>query len=430
MKNSLSSIERRIEEILSHGDLTQLSGLTEAHIREGKTPRGIAELWLHDKLSGIKSMGPVDDTVTGTFPLLPFSQVVFDSMRDGGVDRWTFCVTMRTSAMQVDVERLRTAVETVLQHHPIFSMRIDDSGLQHYERNYRTPYISFDISEENGEVCFLVRANRILGDATSFALLLNNISLAYMGEPLPKDNLLHFLHERQRHPLSPSWEKSRERLCSACESSREWLHSQFDNLTAPTTITPDIPFGKEEHSSLAIWQESLEGYSIQDNANTVLTLATALAIMDYNDTDEAALTWAYVGRETAEQQAIFGSLHRDVPFVLSRKENVSYGEMLAEARRQIEQGIIHSDYPYTFLAERRDVWRNAVNVLIQPTFVPEMCGAQWSFSLLPASDEAYCALDVEFTQSPLTLTIKYSSGNYGEQSIQRFASLIKKNIIR
>jgi hypothetical protein len=44
-----------------------------------------------------------------------------------------------------------------------------------------------------------------------------------------------------------------------------------------------------------------------------------LAIADYCGTENAALTWAYEGRETEDEQRIYGSLHRDVPFQLNHK---------------------------------------------------------------------------------------------------------------
>ena len=162
------------------------------------------------------------------------------------------------------------------------------------------------------------------------------------------------------------------------------------------------------------------------------SLCTALAIAEYNGTDEAALTWAYEGREAPEEQRIVGSLHRDIPFKINRKSIISnQGSAIREARNQIRSGIAHSDYPYTLTAPYNKRWNYAVNVLRIAD--PEDVLAQTSLPIeivsVPPQKYAYALLDVEIHERTDTLALwfRYSATNYKESSIRRFAALIRQN---
>ena len=170
----------------------------------------------------------------------------------------------------------------------------------------------------------------------------------------------------------------------------------------------------------------------------IFSLCTALAIAEYCGTDEAALTWAYEGRETPEEQRIVGSLHRDIPFRISRKSKVksqkiaSREECIKEARNQIRSGIAHSDYPYTLTAPYNKRWNYAVNVLRfndTEELLP-MSGLPIEIVSVPEQKYAYALLDVEIHEHPqdLSLWFRYSATHYQESSIHRFASLVRKYV--
>lgn len=480
---SISLIEKRITEAINSARdasadeialQSGISGLTGEMIRQGKTPKDIAALWLHARLQGKSILAPkATDSVKSSFPLLPFSQIVFDSMRKGGRDVWTFDVTLRTDDRSIDPGKLRQSIETAITHHPVFRCRIDENGMQNPEDEYCTPYFNYSVTESDGHIYLSFSINRILGDATSFILLFEDISRAYEGKPLSADTYLEYLQRHEAHRQSEEY----------AEHGRI-LHQQLDSLDCPVRPKTDFPIFIDDESLVdeSLVDESSVTESFIDNScsgvescvgelyddysslkdslallerdahlslNAAFTMATALAIMDYNETDQAALTWAYVGRENEAEQHIMGSLHRDIPFVLSRKQDEESAisrshsscrsSLINVAREQMQQGVVLSDYPYTFQPSSRARWKNAVNVLLQPTFVPRLAGIDWEFcqeSSLHAHDntesknkkESYCLLDIEICPSPLMLTFKYSSAHYKPASIQRFAELVRKNI--
>lgn len=445
----MNPIEKRIAEVMNHlatADSVmspsvaeqvvaqcRIKGLTADDVIQGRTPKAIADIWMRHRMVQTQPMPSVCDSQSHR--LLPFSMLVHHDImhRDGG-RRWTFPILLRTKTGNIDIERLRTAVGQVIAHHPVFSMHIGEDRMQQYTPGYRSPYIEAKAYQQEGYVYLSMKLNRILGDAASFVLMAQNIWRAYRGEPLPHDGYLQYLSEYEAHARS-----------SACKEHAEWLRQQYDRPSYPLMPLQDSPeglLGHEAYVPLIVqpdYADQLTAFSHKEHisVNAFYCLATALAIMDYNTTDEAGLTWAYLGRETREEMSIFGSLHRDIPMRITKTgtktktktERETMAALLAQLRQQMEQGIVHSDYPFTLLSPEESPWHTAVNVLVQPSLAEAMEGCPAEFELVAQTEQAesYCMLDIDITLTPLTLTINYSPHHYTQASIQRFADLIDKN---
>ena len=163
-----------------------------------------------------------------------------------------------------------------------------------------------------------------------------------------------------------------------------------------------------------------------------------MAIAEYCGTDSAALTWAYEGRETPEEQHIFGSLHRDIPFQIHRINPLSQqvytqDELVRQARQQIRSGIAHSDYPYTLSAPHNTRWDYAVNILRNMNPDEFLSTAAIPTVLLPMPKQriAYAILDIELYdwQDRMELIFRYSATHYKHASMQRFATMVKQNAL-
>ena len=162
------------------------------------------------------------------------------------------------------------------------------------------------------------------------------------------------------------------------------------------------------------------------------SLCAALAIAEYCGTDEAALTWAYEGRETPDEQRVFGSLHRDIPFQINHKSKIinNKSDLIRLARNQIRQGIAHSDYPYTLTYPYTKRWNYAVNVLNTTdleVFLPTL-DIPLVLESEPEQKYAYALLDIEILERTdnFRLRYRYSATHYKESSIRRFAALVRQ----
>ena len=366
-----------------------------------------------------------------TYPLLPYSQLVFDMLKtnpDVYYTRFSFRVDKR----KVDVERLKCAIKTALRTHSVISMHVDDVGMQEYEPLpdiMHGQYHSVDFCDEGESVRIDVAYNRILGDTRSELIIFEDVFIAYQGLPLQPDNYLDYLEHIERDKQSQRY-----------TADKEWLEREFSNLICPVHPRTDVPLDKlcspiegtllDDYSA---WKEKLHAFGEEKllPLTALFSLASALAIMEYNNTSEAALTWAYEGRETEEEPRIVGSLHRDIPFKI--KVNERKEELIREVRKQYRDGIAHSTYPLTLTKPYTDIWNYALNVLVRPYADGTHEEIPFPIKVLPVDENihpAYALLDVEIHEKmeSLHLVYRYSATHYKPESIRRFAALVRKYV--
>ena len=363
------------------------------------------------------------------FPLLPYSQLVLDLIGESpGV--YEIPVLLRMKASETDASLLDAAVRAAVRNHPVLSMRLDAAG--HHPciltDELQGPYHSIKIIEDNGQVVLSARFNRILGDLASLLILADDISRAYRGLELQPDRYTRYLENY--------WEL---RNSSRNATLKKWFDDEFGTLSCPVRPHTDTPpegcplrfFGIHD-DILPYCGDVLHREHITPTG--FVSLCAALAIMDCEGTDTAALTWAYAGRDSVEEQRIFGSLHRDIPFVIRRSSSPS--ELFRQARTQLRAGIAHSDYPYTLTPPHTEVWNYALNVLQQPDPAEVLSSFPFGIEVqAPVGDSpqpAYSLLDIELSETDegrLALQYKYSSAHYRKESIERFASLMRANAL-
>lgn len=364
-----------------------------------------------------------------SYPLLPYSQLVFDLQKIyPGI--YTTESVVRLNKREVDIPRLKAAIEKAIRNHPVFMMHVDEQGQQEYAPQtdaLHGQYHSVDFQEEGENVYITLKGNRILGDGHSDVMIIKDVMRAYCGLALHPDKYLDYLQKMEEHKLTPRY-----------VANRQWLEVAFDNIACPVHPKTDFPLDANEmpdEGTLAddysTLQEALTGFAQSSllSHTAFFSLCAALAMMEYNGCDEAALTWAYDGRESEEEQYIYGSLHRDIPFTIqtcSQKD-----DLIRSTRKQIRDGIAHSSYPYTLTPPHTDIWNYALNVLVQPTQQEKSMDLPFAFEIIDQPSDkpaiAYSLLDVEiYEKNKLIINYRYSATHYKPESIRRFAALVRK----
>ena len=133
------------------------------------------------------------------FALLPYSQLVFDMMLTEPDVYW-FSYSLRLDPLSA--ERLAQALQQVLRKHAVFSMEVDDDGMQHLvpkQDIFHGQYHSFDFIEEGGKVVLRVAYNRILFDGLSSIILAEDVLRAYQGMPLETDGYVDYLRATEEN---------------------------------------------------------------------------------------------------------------------------------------------------------------------------------------------------------------------------------------
>lgn len=368
-----------------------------------------------------------------TYPLLPYSQLVYGMMRWMPGVYW-FPMTFLWSGGAKEKDRVEKAIRTALANHPVFMMSIDWRG-RHYPSSLTDilygPYMRIDLEESKDDLIISAQFNRILGDGKSGQILLEDVARAYKGLPLEQDDYWGYVTRYEQYKRDSHY------LCS-----KEWLEHEFADESIPvrptidrkwlmTLLPPKAGLYAEDYTSL---QEQITKLVNEHHLTLdgLFSLCAVLAIADYCGTDEAALTWAYEGRETPNEQRIFGSLHRDIPFKINVKSPITNhkSDLIREARNQIRSGIAHSDYPYTLTAPYNKRWNYAVNVLNTTDledFLPSV-DLPMEMVSVPEQRYAYALLDIEILnrKESLQLRYRYSATHYKPESIRKFAALVRK----
>lgn len=369
-----------------------------------------------------------------TYPLLPFSQLVYDMSRlMPGVYTFPFALCWHGGAPYK--QQAEEAVRQTIANHPAFKMKIDWQG-RHYPGTLKDDlhgkYHHFCLYTKGEDLFIHASISRILGDGKSGEIFVEDFARALNRQPLEHDDYWGYLEHIEQVKQSPHFHES-----------QSWLQQQFADTTIPVRPTIDRPWlgtilppkpglYTSDYSDL---QQKITNLSsgLHLSADGFFSLCTALAIAEYCGTNAAALTWAYEGRELPEEQRIFGSLHRDVPFAINVNGQMGEwrkDELIRLARNQIRSGIAHSDYPYTLTAPYSNRWNYAVNVLYIYDIEDIIHNTSLPFDTLPqpAPKVAYALLDVEIHQKPERLQIcyRYSATHYKPESIRRFAALVRK----
>ena len=366
------------------------------------------------------------------YPLLPFSQLVYDSTR-WMPKVYMFGMTMRIPGGAESLNQWQNALVSAFSNHPVFSTYIDCQGRQ-YEKQQadilKGKYHQVIIRVDGKDLEIQGHISRILGDGVSMKILFEDICQAYNKESLQKDDYWEYLEYVEQQKLSQHY-----------ADSRDWLIREFADETIPvrptidrhlwTLCSPKAGLYKVDYTDLQALINQLTETEFL-SMDGFFSLCTALAIAEYCGTDSAAITWAYEGRERLEEQRIFGSLHRDVPFKINIQNPISNfkSELIRQARNQIRSGIAHSDYPYTLTAPYNKRWNYAVNVLrVEDEYeLLKLLPQPVELMSSPPQKYAYALLDVEIHESVerLEIVYRYSASHYKEESIKRFASLVRK----
>lgn len=366
------------------------------------------------------------------YPLLPFSQLVYDSTRwEPWVYRFPATFVWRSGA--VEKECIEKAIRAALLNHPAFSMQIDWHGL-HYNAPLKDilhgRFHAIHLKENGDDLEIRIEASRILGDGRSVEILVEDIRRSNEGLPLEPDDYWGYLEYVEQQKQSKH-----------CADSKAWLEKEFADTSIPvrpttdrflwTLLPPKAGVYQTDYSDL---HERIQRLSEMEflSMDGFFSLCAALAIAEYCGTEAAALTWAYEGRERPDEQRIFGSLHRDVPFQINQISKIinHKSDLIREARNQIRFGIAHSDYPYTLTKPYSKRWNYAVNVLRVEDEVSIRKQLPEHIELLPLPKQKYAhaLLDIEIHESfdSLKIVYRYSATHYKESSINKFAALVRK----
>lgn len=363
------------------------------------------------------------------YPLLPYSRMVYEMIqKTPGV--YDYKILLRAKESDADADLIEQSLRDAIRNHPVFTMHLCGEGHVMVQNGdeFSGQFHEFRVYVEDGNIYISAVINRILGDWSSIGILVNDFNRAYRREPMENDGYIEYLQKVEEYKGSGTY---------ACH--RASLEHDFAKVDYPVRPHTDIPldtcipvpaagiftdvFDAVTVASIdaLLWEEhvTLTGFFV---------LCAALAVMDYEGTDSAALTWAYGGRDSLDEQNIYGSLHRDIPIRIDRCDDRK--KLFRQVRDGIRSGIARSDYPITLTPPHSEIWNYAMNVLHQQDLTSFLNELPFPVEVVGTADVdgdiAYSLLDMEiYSGREIRLVYRYSASHYREESIRRFAELVR-----
>ena len=163
------------------------------------------------------------------YPLLPFSQLVYDMTCWKSMASISYVLHLIQGRSRR--KQIVDAFYIACANHPVFQMQVARRGM-HYAKPLKDflhgRYHKVTIFEENEDLIIEIHYNRILGDGKSMDILMDDIRRAYEGLSLESDDYWGYVAQYEQSKASPHY-----------KDSQEWLIKEFADESVPVRPTID-----------------------------------------------------------------------------------------------------------------------------------------------------------------------------------------------
>ncbi len=452
--DSLASIQLISENILP--------GLNASDVFRGRTAEKIAKLYAE---RASKGDGESDDaknerSLKADHPLTTEQLYMVDYQLYTPKSTMCNLFTMLKFDKEIyEAEKLADAVNKAIKNHPAllttFRFNKDGEIYQHY-----TPEIYQDIrvekiteweldtlkdtlvqpfkivggalhrcrvfETENANYVFF-DVHHTLFDGTSFKVLMNDVSKAFMGMELDTDYYYLMLQQREEAVGTPYYLESKEYFEKRYDGDDWQKHPTVDDET-----TRDNEIGKaflpiETNPELIAAAEK----NFRISRNEFFITVAMLAIAMYNKANKIQISWIYNGREDLNLMASCGLLFRELPVALEFADDTNIVDMFASVHEQVQKGIEHSVYPYVEIDAAQGTLEDSMATLLYQQDIRDVGGAGSGVSAVNVQQNRGASeniLDMQVLDGTagLQLAFDYTASRYKKESIDEFQKLFAR----
>ena len=434
-----------------------IKGLTTADIFAGHTPEKIAAIYTKKHPNGVTETDEERDDRAKDLPhpLTPFQAFMMDyQMYTPMSTMWNLGSLYRFKKGQFDIPKLADAILTVIKAHPalctVFSFNEDGDMVQTYRPELAQPIKVEEISEmeftelKNGLVSPFKVMNSLLYrfklfvtekygylffdihhtifDGTSSKVLMQDIVKAYYDMPLERDYYYLTLSEYEESIDTEGYLED-----------KEYFEKMYDN-TAKFSRRPRVDNDTRENSLGRIFGELASNedamkvveskYGITRNA--FFSFVSMLSVAIYNKDPNVLISWTYNGRDDIKKFSIVGMLLKDLRLSLELRKHTFIKDLYKDVKEQVENGIAHSNYPYTMLEGNSVVNDDVLCFLYQENLRDNAEGMD-DFEIEEVEirrnrSASENILDIELLDGKdgLALMIEYNASCYEQESMECF----------
>ncbi len=437
-----------------------LCGLNVGQIFRGRTPRNIAAIYEKETDDDIRSDEEKNRAaMERAWPLTAEQCYMFDyllySPKTAMLNLYQF---MKLDA-DVDAQRFAQAVNATIQSHPSLLSRLyfgeDSEPVQIYDPEIFTPVEVEHITEAELEklketlvqpyitinrpllrirlfstekaLYFFMDINHLTVDGTSYVIVVREIMERYLMsgkiEASRPDNYYLMLSKRESAKLRPNYMEDKayyEKRYGGITWSKRLYTEAVTRGNTFEYIKQDVKIVPEELGELT--------HNSGLGKNGLFIAAQLLALVSYNHTPDALISWIYKGRDDQNLQNVVGLLYRELPVAIRFDPKATLGALLSDIQDQIIQGIVHSSYPWVSLNASPS---SNDNIVLN---YQDMIGFEKNLPMnvelidIPVSgdDAAESGMEVEITDvddENICITAEFSSNRFKRDDVIRYITM-------
>ncbi|WP_407432545.1 amino acid adenylation domain-containing protein [Methanobrevibacter sp.] len=287
-----------------------------------------------------------------------------------------YCMRFKSS---IDPIKLKEAIITTIESHPYLKTRIvntddgelkqkrvDDIAIEEIEivevdeitneELVENDVRSFDLIDNQlfrfkiyktpSQTVLFSDLHHIITDGVSHEILFEDIARAYHGEEIEKEKIDGYTYSLI------------EQINSENEVSKKYFQNKLNQGIESTVLTSDLNGNPDigeiklvEH----VFDSTFFNHFCQDHAlsmNVLFMSATILALNKFTFSDKSLITTIYNGRANPDYFNTQGMLVKTIPIIVDgENREMMVEDFLDEVNRIWKESLIHSNYPYTKLAE-------------------------------------------------------------------------------
>lgn len=351
----------------------------------------------------------------------------------------------------IDARRLKFAVETVIDRHPIFKVRIvnNTDGSPAMLRNDNEPPVvdflgdcqqfqntisihdrlyNIAIVDDANGCTLIICVHHLIFDGYSMNVFIDAISTAYQsGKAVSetKDFFAIILDEIQQ--------KNSEKY----QQARDFFLQNFPPVSV-RTFPPYDCFGKEYLPSsftrqlpvtLQHWQKICDKFGF--SGNVISTMIFALVLGCFCGEEEARFSTVFHGRHGRDMERTLGMLVKTIPVSATWQDGESITDLMRRIRWQSARCMVNDVYPFSEIKKNCGGFSDISFVYQGNTnHTPKFCGQDLQSSFLtPSFTGSSLGMELWFGSQNLEMTVEYDAAKYSRQFVENMIDAFSSALI-
>ena len=351
----------------------------------------------------------------------------------------------------IDARRLKFAVETVIDRHPIFKVRIVNysNGAPAMQRNDNEPPIVdfFDdfqqfqnsislhdrlyniaIVDVADGCTLIICVHHLVFDGYSMNVFIDEISTAYLGGKAvseTKDFFTVILDEIQQKN-SEKYQQARDFFLQNFPPVSVRTFPPYDCFRKeylPSSLTRQLPV------TLQHWQKICDKFGF--SGNVISTTIFALVLGCFCGEEEARFSTVFHGRHGRETERTLGMLVKTIPVSASWQGDELITDLVRRIRWQSARCMVNDVYPFSEIKKNCGGFSDISFVYQGNTnHTPKFCGQDLKSSFLtPSFTGSSLGMELWFGSQKLEMTVEYDSAKYSPQLIENMIDAFSSALI-